>query len=129
MAHLLLVDHYTPLLRLLTEALTPLGHTIVTAQDGPEALVLADTHSIDLVITAFQLPQMPGTALITALHARRPTLPIIAMSGAIGPREAAHIQETLGLAACFPKPFDLHALRDTVSSLVGPALLITPQAA
>ena len=129
MAHVLLVDHYAGLLLLLTEALAPLGHRISTAPDGAQALDVIEMDPVDLVITAFQLPRMSGEELIATLHDHHPNLPIIALSGSIAPHQATRMQQDLGVAACFSKPFDLQTLRHTVTQLLHRPTLATNRAA
>jgi PAS domain S-box-containing protein len=61
--------------------LEDLGHTVIEAQSGREALERFDAGSVDLVITDHAMPQMSGVQLAAALHARRPDLPVVLATG------------------------------------------------
>jgi len=61
--------------------LEAVGHNISTAASGPEALALFDGGAFDLVVTDYKMPKMTGIELITELRERKPTLPIILISG------------------------------------------------
>jgi CheY-like chemotaxis protein len=62
--------------------LESLGHQVLMAFSGPEALnVLQGDSSIDLVITDHAMPQMTGSELADRIYAIRPNLPIILATG------------------------------------------------
>jgi PAS domain S-box-containing protein len=59
-----------------------LGHTVIEANSGKEALdLLRDGAEIDLMITDFSMPKMSGAELIQEARALRADLPIILASG------------------------------------------------
>jgi CheY-like chemotaxis protein len=93
--------------------LEDLGHHVMQARSGEEALALArQGRHLDLVITDQAMPGMSGSALIRQLAAERPTLPAILASGyaGIGPETAA--------AARLSKPFDQEALMRAVAEVL-----------
>jgi CheY-like chemotaxis protein len=62
--------------------LEDLGHTVVLAYSGEQALErLERTPAIELVITDHVMPKMTGTDLAKEIVARRPGLPIILATG------------------------------------------------
>ena len=70
----------TTIRRLLQEQ----GYTVLVAPNGAAALQLmeeAEGKSIDLVLTDLRMPVMDGRQLASALARRRPSLPIVFMSG------------------------------------------------
>ncbi|MDR7037645.1 PAS domain S-box-containing protein [Methylobacterium sp. BE186] len=79
---MLVVDD-DPLVLMNTSAmLEDLGHAVVEAASGPQALrVLARSRSVDLVITDQMMPGMTGAQLIEAIRAEHPALPVILASG------------------------------------------------
>jgi len=59
-----------------------LGHRVLCAPSGAQALELLERHpDIDLVITDMAMPQMDGAQLAKLLRERQPTLPIILATG------------------------------------------------
>ena len=59
-----------------------LGHTVVTASSGLEALdVLRSGKAIDMMITDYAMPGMTGLQLAEEARALRPGLPILLATG------------------------------------------------
>ncbi|WP_340313721.1 ATP-binding protein [Rhizorhabdus argentea] len=59
-----------------------LGHAVVRARNGPEALNIADEgDQFDIVFSDVVMPGMSGLELASALQSRRPKLPIILTTG------------------------------------------------
>ncbi len=92
--------------------LQELGHTVMEASSGKDALaLLALERSIDLLITDQAMPQMTGSQLIEAVRAVRPGLPAILATG-YADLAAASSASVPRLA----KPFDLDALARAILS-------------
>jgi CheY-like chemotaxis protein len=80
-ARILLVDDNTHGLSARKNVLEELGHRIVTASSGAEALEQFEGHKFDLVVTDYKMPRMDGMELISRLRKQMPELPIILISG------------------------------------------------
>ena len=67
----------------LAEVLEMMDYTVLTANNGQEALALFDHHSgeIDLVLSDVVMPKMGGAALYSELKKRRPSIKMVVMSG------------------------------------------------
>ncbi|WP_231558947.1 response regulator, partial [Paracoccus sp. PAMC 22219] len=62
--------------------LEDMGHRVLSAHNGEDALRLLDQNSdVDLVITDQAMPRMTGLQLAEAIQVRRPNLPIILATG------------------------------------------------
>lgn len=86
--HVLVVDDEPALVELTEELLAGLGYEafgVVSSQQALERF-RHDPDRFALVLTDELMPAMTGTELATALHALRPTLPIVLVSAYGGPQ-------------------------------------------
>jgi CheY-like chemotaxis protein len=86
---ILLVDDNANGLAARKSVLEELGHVVLTATSGADALDHFSAEPFDLVVTDYKMPRMDGLELIRRLRGQAPTLPIILLSG---------FSEALGLA-------------------------------
>jgi len=80
-SRILLVDDNANGLCARRTVLEELGHRIVTACSGADALDLFGAQKFDLVVTDFKMPSMNGLELIQQLRLQSPELPIVLISG------------------------------------------------
>lgn len=80
-AIILLVDDNKMGLSARRVVLEEIGHTVVTAPNGQEALNAIDAQSFDLVITDWKMPKVDGIELIRRLRECQFPSPIILLSG------------------------------------------------
>src|SRR5207237_76550 len=80
-ARILLVDDNANGLAARRSVLEELGHRIVTASSGSDALEQFAAHKFDLVVTDFKMPRMDGLELIGRLRKLSPDLLIVLISG------------------------------------------------
>jgi two-component system, OmpR family, response regulator ChvI len=88
-ARILLVDDNANGLAARKTVLEELGHKVLTATSGADALEQFTAHKVDLVVTDYKMPRMDGLELIGRLRGQVPSLPIVLLSG---------FAETLGLS-------------------------------
>jgi putative two-component system response regulator len=103
--------------------LTKAGHRVLTASSAEEAIGFVDTEEVAVVLTDINMPgSISGLELIDAVHARRPSLPIIPVTGSAA---GANLQEALdrGAAGFITKPFKAAELRQKVSTALNRMLL------
>lgn len=129
---ILAVDDEAHILHVVSLKLTNAGFNVLTANDAEEALELAASSTIDLLITDFQMPGMSGLDLARKLHGEpgRKSLPAILLTAhglALEQVELAHA----GITVCLSKPFSPRDLLEQVHELLNrPAPdAATPQAA
>ncbi|MES1202820.1 MAG: phosphate regulon transcriptional regulator PhoB [Pseudomonadota bacterium] len=72
-AHVLVVEDEDALAQLLKYNLEKEGYRVSVAQDGEEALVVADETKPDLVLLDWMLPKQPGIEVCRRLRARQET--------------------------------------------------------
>jgi PAS domain S-box-containing protein len=112
---ILVIDDEAPIVAVTTEVLLRLGYKPVGFSDSRHALAELESApaSFDAVITDEVMPGLSGTELAARVHRLRPDLPIVLVSGYIGPMmsERAH---AAGVSRILKKPVQS---RETASSL------------
>ena len=116
MARILVAEDEDPLRALVARAITDLGHTVVTAFDGADALdILTREHgSFDLLLTDIRMPLMDGIALALATARDHPNIVILLMTAYADQRERASNLEAL-IHDVVLKPFTLAELKTAVT--------------
>ncbi len=120
--HLLYVDDEPMLRDVGRRRLEELGYVVTVAEDGRHALSLVEEQPgrFAVVITDFTMPRMNGLQLAARLHATRPGLPVILVSGVaehLGGGEAG----TPGVVRIVSKPMTLLDLATAVRQVLAPA--------
>lgn len=117
-ATILVVDDTPQNVRLLEAVLSPLGHRIVTATNGQEALEAVAREGPDLVLLDIQMPVMDGYETCRRLRGDEATvaLPVV-MITASGDSEKVKGLEC-GADDFIAKPFDASELRARVKSML-----------
>jgi PAS domain S-box-containing protein len=80
---ILIVEDEENVRELLLRSLARHGYTLLTANDGRDALRVAARHpgTIDLILTDVVMPHMGGPELVTSLRSRIPAVKALFMSG------------------------------------------------
>ena len=117
---ILVVDDEKAVRAVAQRALEANGYRVVTAADGAEALITfsRSVEPFQALLTDMVMPVMDGLALIRALRAHAPRLPILAMSG-MPEHEAAVVQAGLTAEAFLEKPFGAEALIRVLNKVLG----------
>ena len=98
---------------MLAMSIGTLGHQVVEAGNGLEAIAALESHEIDVVLTDIEMPEMDGYGLLThrAGDDRLKAIPFIVISG-VDEMDSIVACIKLGAEDYLPKPFDpvlLHA--------------------
>lgn len=90
------------------------GYRAITAGSGEEGLERFEEQPVDCVVTDFRMPQMTGLEVLKQLRERRPSVPVVILSGyaarvgmtrestgadaviAKGPHEESELVRTIG---------------------------------
>ena len=117
---ILLVDDQPSNLIALAAVLEPLGHRLVSAASGQEALKQIVNHDFAVILMDVQMPGLDGfeTAAFIKTHIRARNIPIIFVTGAS--RDVAHTFKgySHGAVDYLLKPVDADILRSKVSVFV-----------
>jgi CheY-like chemotaxis protein len=57
------------------------GYEVITARSGEEALSIANSSAIDLVLSDYLMPGVIGTELAQRFKLQHPNLPVVLLSG------------------------------------------------
>jgi CheY-like chemotaxis protein len=116
MARILVAEDEDPLRALVARAITDLGHTVVTAFDGADALdiLTRENGSFDLLLTDIRMPLMDGIALALSVARDHPQVIILLMTAYADQRERASNLEAL-IHDVVLKPFTLAELKTAVA--------------
>lgn len=116
----LVVDDEESMRYFLEKALRREGYDVIAAKDGPEAIEAAQRHAVDLVLADVRMPGMDGVALLRALRALQPRVPVVLMT-AYGTVDDALSAMKQGATDYVLKPLRVEAVRDTVAKALGGA--------
>jgi CheY-like chemotaxis protein len=96
-----------------------LGHEVVEATHGQEALAAMETECVDLVLLDGLMPVMDGLELTRALRAepRWSHLPILGMTARAGQDDLRRMREA-GVDDVLTKPFRSRQLMEAVTQLL-----------
>src|ERR1700730_17636771 len=117
---ILVVDDDPEVVSLGVDILEMARHTVLSTTDPRHALRYARTHAepIHLLLTDIEMPFMTGLQLATEVHALRPEVKILLMSG-YRTKEIDEYRMRLGLRGLFlDKPFTVAALTGAVRYLL-----------
>ncbi|MBN1665409.1 MAG: PAS domain S-box protein [Deltaproteobacteria bacterium] len=116
----LLVDDEKMIREVTGALLKRLGHQVITAESGREAIALyqADRERIDLVIMDMIMPEMGGGEAIDRLREMNPDVKVILSSGYSLNGEAKDILDRGGAQEFIQKPFSLDALSHKVQYIL-----------
>jgi len=116
-SRILLVDDEPELLEVCTEALSGLGHDILTASNGEDALEVLRSTPADLVVTDLKMPRMNGMELLQSINAMGLDCDVIFLTG-FGTVNNAVECVRMGAADYMLKPFDLKALKSKIEKVL-----------
>ena len=112
-AHILVVDDYEDILRLLTMRLRARGFRVSAVGSAEQALVQIAVDPPRVVVSDVRLPGQDGLALFEEIRRTRPTLPVILLT-AHGNIPDAVDATSRGVFGYLTKPFDSQILLEKI---------------
>ena len=122
MAKILIVDDDDAVRTTIRLLLERAGHSVVAAGDGRKGMALFEAEDFDLLFLDIFMPGMDGIETMRLVHAQRPLVPIIVISGNpilpdSGPAPDFLTMATkLGAVSSLQKPFKPAALLEAVAN-------------
>ena len=113
---IMVVDDERPLVELAEELLAELGYEPVGFDSSERALeaFAADPQRFDAVLTDEMLPGLAGSELTRHLLALRPGIPVLLVSGNVGPALEQRARDA-GVTALLRKPLGLQELAESLA--------------
>lgn len=117
---ILVVDDEPKMRRVLEIMLQKMGHRVLTASNGREALDIFQANTVDLVITDLRMPEMDGIGLLAGMRAQESDVPIVVIT-AHGTIETAVTAMKHGACDYILRPFDIGVLELAVERALNSA--------
>jgi CheY-like chemotaxis protein len=112
----LVIDDDRSVRAFVCDMLESLGYETDNADDGVRGLALLERHRYDLVVTDLRMPELTGWDVVNAVRGRRPTMPMILISGFATDDDMRQAQR-LGVPL-LQKPFSVIEFRRVVRELL-----------
>jgi CheY-like chemotaxis protein len=112
----LVVDDDSRFRCLIASILCPAGYRVDEAADGMDAIMYANKHQIDLLITDLVMPNTEGIETIRYFSKHFPTIPVVAVSGS---RSFLQPAKALGAVATIDKTSVVEHLLGVVQHAIG----------
>jgi DNA-binding response OmpR family regulator len=114
----LLVDDDNEIIDSMRTVLESRGYEVLTARDGNQGLVMAETENPDLVVLDMMMPKRSGFLVLEKLRRSRPVpMRVIMITANEGSRHKAYA-EMLGVDDYIRKPFAMDRLLESVNRLL-----------
>ena len=114
---ILVVDDQESMRTLLQDMLEVIGYEVTLAEGGEQALSLLQSRDFNLVLSDLNMPGMDGSALLRAIKATWPGLPVVIITG----YGTFHTEKRVmkeGAAGYISKPCTLSKIEKTMASLI-----------
>jgi CheY-like chemotaxis protein len=122
----LVVDDEAPIREMERRILQSGGYRAVEASSGPEAIRMLDEGmKLDLLIADLDMPELSGEDMVRRIHAVRPNLKVLYVTGNIGRLLDARSLMWEG-EAFLDKPFTSNGLLEAVALLLTGSVTGTP---
>jgi DNA-binding NtrC family response regulator len=113
----LVIDDDDAMRKVLKDFLERDGHRVVEAANGEVAVSLVEVEAFDVVILDKEMPGMNGLDVLSFLHRRFPSTPVILITAFGGPHVAEESYRR-GAIEYIEKPFRLSNVVDRVQKMI-----------
>ena len=116
--HVLVVDDEAEIRSVLRDILTSVGHTVVVAASGEEALAHCEREAMDVILADISMPGMSGWDVAAACRQRFPHVPLGFVTG-WGDRLNPEETKRAGIRFVLSKPFAPADVQAVVAEVLG----------
>jgi DNA-binding response OmpR family regulator len=117
---ILVAEHDAPVASFVKQGLESDQYAVDVRCDGEQAQALFDEADFDLVILDWVLPKLDGFEVFSHIRARKPSLPVLVLSGRAGAEDRVK-GLALGASDFLAKPFSFSELSARVRALLRPS--------
>jgi DNA-binding NtrC family response regulator len=114
MAKIIIIDDEAPILKMMGQVCTRMGHEVSLHQTGKEGMTAMERLKPELLIVDLRIPDMNGLQIIQDCRARYPMTEVVMVTG-YGSVETAVEAMKLGAFDYLTKPFELDDLQRTIN--------------
>jgi CheY-like chemotaxis protein len=115
----LLIDDDPMVRETLAALLRATNHVVIEAEDGPGGLACLDKTPVDVVLTDFGMPGLTGWQVALAVKAKRPTVPVVLLTG-WGEPAGEGDENATAVDRVLKKPIRLYDLLQVLAELLLP---------
>jgi len=117
---ILIVDDEKDVLSVLAKGLTAEGYSVITTDNGSDAVLLAKTERPDLIILDVLMPDMDGSEVHSKLKENPDTkdIPVIFLTGMFPKREENERGNMVAGNMMFDKPYDISRLITVIENIL-----------
>jgi len=120
MKKVLIVDDEEDMLKMLGKRLTVSGYSVITATNGRDAIVLANSQHPDIIVLDVVMPGMDGGEVVAELKKRPSTrsIPVILLTAIFSKAEEEKYSSMVDGNITLAKPLDAEKLLDQMKKLL-----------
>ncbi|MGB8227181.1 MAG: response regulator [Sedimentisphaerales bacterium] len=120
MSKILIVDDEKDVLLMLTKRLVAEGYTVITADNGRDAITLAESRSPDIIILDVMMPDMDGGEVAGKLRDNPKTknIPVMFLTAMISKTEEHQKNHVIAGNITFAKPIDTVELLSYIEKIL-----------
>lgn len=120
---IMIVDDEMDVLTVLEKRFTAEGYSVITADNGNDALILAKESIPDLIILDIGLGDMHGGEVAMKLNADPYTcdIPLVFISALYSSRDQVRKSNIYGGKVLFSKPYDIDQVLTSINEILKPA--------
>ncbi len=114
---ILVVDDESPVRETLAEMLQVMGHRVLLAESGHNALQMLAVNNCDLVFTDLAMPEMDGWETSREIRKRWPEMNVVLVTG-YGTGTTPPVGDEGLINGIIGKPFDFNQINQTITKIV-----------
>ena len=114
---ILLADDDDAIVKLVRRLMESLGHEVVTAQNGMDALKLGMDGCFDLCILDVKMPRLDGYSLCRSITRKFPSCKVILITG-LDVNKYEAMAKASGASGTIAKPFDALQFKTWIESFL-----------